>query len=1049
MRGRQMKPERRSRLLLGVTRSKAKMYEYSVPEEDHIRIPQDPACLFTLTIGILGDVASLSNSEIINKEKLSELLKYLLFSAQYFDSYLQSKLNSDIDPYLLLIGAASYYLCDLPGSSLVLAKRLGEDCPDIECSRLEDLLLWLLQGDNSTSFDGAKGEYGTFIDGISQKFVDFYDSGKGADSLFEITKNLRDTTYLYGTPRQLLISDVICAVVKKRFHNSVWKSLPDYTGITADQWSYAIKKETFIHELWPAQHLLGIHGVFNGKSAVVQMPTSAGKTRSIEIIIRSAFLSGRSAMAVVVAPFRALCHEIRNSLFEAFLNEDVDINTPSDVFQEDFSVAELINLEARNLILVITPEKLLYMLRHAPELAGNIGLLIYDEGHQFDNGMRGITYELLLSSLKTMIPADAQSVLISAVLSNADSIGGWLNGDNGEIVRGSNLSPTYRTVAFTSWQDRLGRIEFVDQENPDTLEYFVPRIIEQQQLELKGRETRHRVFPDKTDGKSIALYLGIRLIHNGSVAIFCGQKLTVTRICEKLVEIYERGLSYLPPVEFSTQEEVKRLHFLHVCHFGPENVITKSANLGVFAHSGNTPQGIRLAIEYAMQNGQARFVVCTSTLAQGINLPIRYLIVTSVYQAGQKIKTRDFHNLIGRVGRSGMHTEGSILFADPVVYDKRNTRKDRWRWAEVKKLLDSRNLEPCSSTLLSIFDPLHSDDKKFHIKMEPLTFVKAYIDSVEAVSNLINEISSKHVDQKFTTKGLERQIAWKINIISSIESYLIAHWDDTESGLQEEDIVELAKGTLAYYLSNEERQTQIIALFKLLATNIGEKITEPEKRKAFGRTLYGVRDSIDIENWVLENIEKLIVCSDPDELLEALWPVLFDKTQNRTFKKCDSPDALRSLAIKWINGCPFYGLLDWVIGENARIIAGRQRRKFKIDHVIDICENALSYDATLIIGAITEVIGLIQDEESVGLINNLQTLQKMMKYGLPAPLDITLHEMGFSDRVIAMELSSAINGSLTYRTAVVRSIKNNVETVRELLNKYPSYYMNVLNNVLK
>ena len=65
-----------------------------------------------------------------------------------------------------------------------------------------------------------------------------------------------------------------------------------------------------------------------------------------------------------------------------------------------------------------------------------------------------------------------------------------------------------------------------------------------------------------------------------------------------------------------------------------------------------------------MKEGLVRFVVCTSTLAQGVNLPIRYLIVTSVYQGKEQIKVRDFHNLIGRAGRAGMHTEGSILFAD-------------------------------------------------------------------------------------------------------------------------------------------------------------------------------------------------------------------------------------------------------------------------------------------------------------------------------------------------------------------------------------------------
>lgn len=71
-----------------------------------------------------------------------------------------------------------------------------------------------------------------------------------------------------------------------------------------------------------------------------------------------------------------------------------------------------------------------------------------------------------------------------------------------------------------------------------------------------------------------------------------------------------------------------------------------------------------------MQHGLCKFVICTSTLAQGVNLPIRYLIITSLYQGAEKIKVRDFHNLIGRVGRSGMHTEGSIIFADPAIYDR-------------------------------------------------------------------------------------------------------------------------------------------------------------------------------------------------------------------------------------------------------------------------------------------------------------------------------------------------------------------------------------------
>ncbi len=72
-----MKPEQKSQLLLGVTRSKAKMIEYGVPEEYHIKIPQDPAKLFPLSIGILGDIGARSNRNDTSPEDLAEFRKDL------------------------------------------------------------------------------------------------------------------------------------------------------------------------------------------------------------------------------------------------------------------------------------------------------------------------------------------------------------------------------------------------------------------------------------------------------------------------------------------------------------------------------------------------------------------------------------------------------------------------------------------------------------------------------------------------------------------------------------------------------------------------------------------------------------------------------------------------------------------------------------------------------------------------------------------------------------------------------------------------------------
>ena len=284
-----------------------------------------------------------------------------------------------------------------------------------------------------------------------------------------------------------------------------------------------------------------------------------------------------------------------------------------------------------------------------------------------------------------------------------------------------------------------------------------------------------------------------------------------------------------------------------------------------------------------VKEGLAKFVVCTSTLAQGVNLPIRYLIVTSTYQGKDKIKVRDFHNLIGRAGRSGMYTEGSILFANPAVYDERQG-KGQWRWRQVKDLLNPGKSEPCASTLLSVFKPLRSDDGNNTISIKPIEkFIQAYANGdVEA---LPERLVSQNAEKGFTIAGLKKQIEWKINIVSAIESYLMAHWDDSGDGFQDDDVTELGMETLGYFLAEDEQRDQIIELFRLLAQNITENIPEASRRKVFSKTLYGVQNSIAIENWTIQHIEDLIACDSYENLLITLWPVMSRNIHNNTFEK--------------------------------------------------------------------------------------------------------------------------------------------------------------------
>lgn len=1039
-----MKPERASRVLLGITRSKAKMYEYSIPNEHHIETKSDPSQLLILSIATLGEICSAINSADTSTERLAELKSDLQFSAQFFDSYFESKLDEDLDPYLILLASASYYLCDLPGSSSVLIRKLPLTCPYLDASHLENLLHWLLTGNFSTYFTDAREKYKVNIIALSHALLTYYSSGEGFLNVENELSLLRTKAYDLGSDRELLLADVICAVTSFRVRNSSWILLPRYSGLPKEIWTDYLKKDGSIKELWPSQRLLGEQGIFKESSAIIQMSTSAGKTKSIEIIIRSSFLSTRANLAVVIAPFKALCQEIRSELSKNFEGENVSIDGVSDVPQMDFTDFDLdgfldldFSLIETDSILVLTPEKLMYILRQSPELAERIGVVIYDEGHQFDSGPRGVTYELLLSSLKSLIPKEAQTILISAVISNSEAIGSWLNGEDGININGSNLLSTYRTVAFASWKDSLGRLEFVEQNNTDEKTFFVPRVIEKYKLSRKPRERSDKFFPDKSDGKSIATYLGLKLVPNGSVAIFCGVKASVSTISKAAVDVYSRNLPIPSPRTYSNEAEVKKLLNLHAIHLGTESDTTKCSSLGIYSHSSNTPQGLRVAIEYAMQKSLIKFIICTSTLAQGVNLPIRYLLVTSIYQAGKIIKVRDFQNLIGRAGRSGMYTEGSIIFADPDVFDMKSSNDGRWKWSEFKKILNFENSEPCTSSILNILEPIKSDDGKHHFTIDPIAYLESYLQSPKAFIKTLTEAAESRTYLKFSVDGVLDQAEQKANIISSIEGYLLAHWDDTRQVFGENGAVHLAQQTLAYNLSNEENKKTILAIFDIIAKNIEFNCPLESERRAFGKTLFGLTQAREIKEWTELNIEPLEKCTSESVALDIIWPFIYSQSKSKGLHKIDSPDNLRSLVSEWIKGTPYKDLTTHLTESNAKYIWGKQRRNITNEHTIEACESGIAYDGTLILGSIIELLKLIKPETNQQLLDNLSALQKQLRYGLPSTDSISLYEMGISDRHISQTLSNTLiksNDSLYVR------IKNSGESLTNRAKDFPSYY---------
>jgi hypothetical protein len=995
-----MRPERNSKIVLSTIRSTAKMHEFRVAQADFIE-GRDPTPLFSLAVGILGDVAAtIARLPVGPAEALAApevrpaawdhdlpVAEALRFVSNFFDAFLNAKLDEELTAEFSLLCACAYYLGGNVGSAVVIVRQI--DLPELDLAGgLGRMVHRILRGDYSP-IEGAYDLRASVapILGALDRFFALEDD---AAELVERTLELRAVGYASGNPRLLLYADLVAALCRRKIDNASRTLLPPASDLPLEAWRPALKRPAFPTELWPAQQRIAEAGLLQGRSAVIQMPTSAGKTRATELIIRAAFLSGRANLAVIVAPYRSLCHDIRGDLAAAFADDAIAIDEASDAFQFDLELEQLI---ARDTVLIVTPEKLLYMLRRAPELADTIGLIIYDEGHQFDGMARGPTYELLLTSLRMKLKPGTQSVLISAVIGNAADIAGWLIGDRDAVIGGAGLLPTAKSIAFASWQDARGRLEYVSPTDPDEREYFVPRIITTTPLARRGRERTARVFPEKDSG-DIGLFLGLHLVGNGSVAIFCGRKDSVTRLSRRMIEIYDRGLGVPLPIAVSNPDEVGKLAFLASLHLG-ETPATQATRMGVLSHHAATPHGLRLAVEHAMKRGHARFVVCTSTLAQGVNFPIRYLVITTTQQGAESIMVRDFHNLMGRAGRAGMHTEGSVIFSSPAIFDERGPQKNGWKWEAAKHLLDAGNSEPSLSGLLKLFHPF--EQRGAPPVVQPM--LAQWLDLAFANQDRIDEIvvEAMNIQPLISAAQFRLFIEDRAHAIQQIAAFLLANMN-FEDPAADDRVQELATHTLGYFLADDPTRTALIQTFRTIAASIKAR-ADDNLQGIIRRSPLPPSVAAELQAWVAANLDTMNEANLDGTLLEVVGAAVLPYASDRSIRSMSDRTCLPRLLAAWADGRSYAQLLQ-IMEENGALRISN--RKPTVEDAVSLGDGGFGYDVAMLVAAITDMVEPVDGN----LHAALSYLQKRVKYGLALPSAIAMHEAGFADRVVATTLGT-------------------------------------------
>jgi hypothetical protein len=111
-------------------------------------------------------------------------------------------------------------------------------------------------------------------------------------------------------------------------------------------------------------------------------------------------------------------------------------------------------------------------------------------------------------------------------------------------------------------------------------------------------------------------------------------------------------------------------------YFTADSVEYRLLAHGVVVHHGKMPGLLARRLKVVIDSGYVRVIIATSTLSEGVNIPVNYILIPSVYRGAVEFPLQEFSNLVGRAGRPGVATEGSALVVLPErTFENRRGRR--------------------------------------------------------------------------------------------------------------------------------------------------------------------------------------------------------------------------------------------------------------------------------------------------------------------------------------------------------------------------------------
>ena len=402
--------------------------------------------------------------------------------------------------------------------------------------------------------------------------------------------------------------------------------------------------QTFDFEFDPFQ-ISACHAVEEGKGVLVAAPTGAGKTVVGEFAAYYALQAGKKCF--YTTPIKALSNQKYSEFAEKFGEDRVGLLTG------DTSI----NSEAD--ILVMTTEVLRNMLYAGSSTLTNLGAVVMDEVHYLADKFRGAVWEEVLIHLMESV----QVISLSATVSNAEEFGEWLGEIRGEtevIVSEIRPIPLFQHVLIGN--RLLDLFEQPGRVNPEILQ----REREAIRRSSMGRNRRSR-FDEPSDRLSRSDIIEKLQRENLLPAI----TFIFSRIgCDAAVkQCLQAGLRLTSPQE---REEIRATALAYTQNIAEEDLEVlgftqwlTALERGIAAHHAGLLPSFKGAVEDLFQRGLVKAVFATETLALGINMPARTVVLERLVkfngEAHVPITPGEYTQLTGRAGRRGIDIEGNAV----------------------------------------------------------------------------------------------------------------------------------------------------------------------------------------------------------------------------------------------------------------------------------------------------------------------------------------------------------------------------------------------------